>query len=390
MNALAAQIAERIHREGPVPFDAFVAAALYGDGGFFRAGRGAGRAGRDFVTSPEVGGLFGALVARAADGWWRAQGEPDPFLLVDAGAGRGRLAADLLAADPDCARALRLVLVERSETLREEQRALLAIEPAEDALGPSVHAVEDDDVVARPVGGMGPIVTALAGLPAVAVDGAVVVNELLDNLPFRVVELAADGWLEVRIGVGEDDAAGSFVEVLVPAAVDLASEASVVAGTTVVPVGVRLPVPTGVREWLHECAGALAHGVLAVVDYAASADELVDRGVDGWLRTFRGHERGMSPLTAVGDQDITIDLPLEYVVHAAAQAGFHHDRTLTQAEWLRELGVDELLDEARRAWDARAHVGDLEALRHRSRVSEASALLDPAGLGAHQVLLFSK
>jgi SAM-dependent MidA family methyltransferase len=387
MNALAAQIAERIHREGPVPFDAFVAAALYGDGGFFSAGRGAGRAGRDFLTSPEVGGLFGALVARAADGWWRDQGEPDPFLLVDAGAGRGRLAADLLAAAPECASALRLVLVERSEALREEQRSLLAVEPAEDALGPSVHAVEDDDVVAHPVAGMGPIVTALAGLPAVAVEGAIVANELLDNLPFRVVELAADGWLEVRVGVGEDD---EFVEVLVPAAVDLASEASVVAGTTAVPVGVRLPVPTGVREWLHDCAGALAHGVLAVVDYAASADELVDRGVDGWLRTYREHERGVSPLASAGDQDITIDLPLEYVVHAAAQAGFRHDRTLTQAEWLRGLGVDELVDDARRAWDARAHVGDLEALRHRSRVSEASALLDPAGLGAHQVLLFSK
>jgi SAM-dependent MidA family methyltransferase len=50
---LAERIAERIRREGPIPFDRFVEAALYDeDGGFYARGGGAGRAGRDFVTSP--------------------------------------------------------------------------------------------------------------------------------------------------------------------------------------------------------------------------------------------------------------------------------------------------------------------------------------------------
>ena len=40
------------------------------------------------------------------------------------------------------------------------------------------------------------------------------------------------------------------------------------------------------------------------------------------------------------------------------------------------------------AWDARAHIGDLEAVRHRSRITEAAALTDPVGLGAHRVLVF--
>jgi hypothetical protein len=56
---------------------------------------------------------------------------------------------------------------------------------------------------------------------------------------------------------------------------------------------------------------------------------------------------------------------------------------------LRSLGLDQLVADARDAWDARAHIGDLEALRHRSRVSEGSALADPAGLGAHRVLDFT-
>ena len=136
---LKRRLVERIHRQGPLPFDAYVEAALYDPtDGFFTRGRGAGRAGRDFVTSPEIGPLFGALVARAHDRWWERLGRPDPFLVVDAGAGSGRLAADIVRAAPACAPALRLVLVERSAALREEQRRRLELEPVEDALGPAV------------------------------------------------------------------------------------------------------------------------------------------------------------------------------------------------------------------------------------------------------------
>jgi NADH dehydrogenase [ubiquinone] 1 alpha subcomplex assembly factor 7 len=384
VNALEELLAERIHREGPIPFDAFVDLALYADEGFFGRGRGAGRAGRDFVTSPEVGQLYGALVARAVDGWWRDLGEPDPFLLVDAGAGRGRLAADVLAAAPACAPALRLVLVERSPALREAQHNLIDLEPFEDALGPATRAYDDDDdLVHTPVAGMGPIATSLAEFPAVRTTGVVFANELLDNLPFRVVERAADGWIEVRVGHDGD----AFVEVLIPAAPELSAEAELVA-CGAAPVGARLPVPSSAREWFHACSEALGHGVLAVVDYAATAEELVTRGEHGWLRTYREHERGTSPLVAPGEQDITIDLPVEYVVHAATRAGFTLVHDTTQAEWLRSLGIDELVDDARVAWQARAHIGDLEALRHRSRVSEADALLDPGGLGAHRVLVY--
>src|SRR6188508_690824 len=105
------RIVERIRREGPIPYDGFVEVALYGDDGFFTRARGAGRAGRDFVTSPEVGPLFGTLVARALDRWWAELDHPDPFVVVEAGAGRGVLARDVLAAGPECAPALRYVLV---------------------------------------------------------------------------------------------------------------------------------------------------------------------------------------------------------------------------------------------------------------------------------------
>jgi SAM-dependent MidA family methyltransferase len=380
MGALADRLGEEIHRAGPIPFDVFVEAALYGEGGFFDRARGAGRAGRDFVTSPEVGQLFGVLVARALDGWWAELDRPDPFLVVDAGAGRGRMAADVLAAQPDCASALRYVLVERSAALRAAQGELVALEPFEDALGPMVRTDADAPV---PVTGMGPIVTALAELPTVRAPGVIVANELLDNLPFRVVERTGSGWNELRVAVD----AGRFHEVSVPATDELMAEADLVAEGTV-PDGVRLPVPTGIPVWLRRCAGMLPHGLLVLIDYVATAPELISRGEAGWLRTYRDHGRGGSPLEAPGEQDITVDVPREYLVHAARRCGFRLVRELPQADWLEGLGIAELVTEARAGWDARAHIGDLEAVRHRSRVSEAAALTDSAGLGAHQVLVF--
>ncbi|MDQ3353756.1 MAG: SAM-dependent methyltransferase, partial [Actinomycetota bacterium] len=109
-----------MQRLGGLRFDRFVDAALYGPGGFFVAGgRGAGRR-ADFVTSVEVGPLFGAVVANALDTEWERLGRPDSFVVVEAGAGRGALARDVLGTGPACAVALRYVCVERSARLRAE------------------------------------------------------------------------------------------------------------------------------------------------------------------------------------------------------------------------------------------------------------------------------
>ena len=60
----------------------------------------AGRRG-DFLTSPEVGPLFGAVIARATSTRvWDRLDRPDPFTVVDAGAGPGTLARAVLAAAP--------------------------------------------------------------------------------------------------------------------------------------------------------------------------------------------------------------------------------------------------------------------------------------------------
>ena len=300
------------------------------------------------------------------------------------GAGRGRLAADVLASWPRCSPALRYVLVERSDARRAEQRDLLALEPVEDALGPLVH--DDADTGAVVAGGLGPIATSLAELPAIPVTGVVLANELLDNLPFRMVERTADGWSEVRVG-GHGDA---FEEDLVRAAPTTSRSRPIMSRRRAVPVGTRLPVPTGIREWLQSCAFVLRRGASSSSTTPPTRRSSSSGASTVGSARFVSHERGVSPLVAPGEQDITADVPLDYLIHAAGRAGLALQRDCSQAEWLRDLGIDDLVTAARVEWDERAHIGDLEALRHRSRVTEAAALVDPAGLGGHRVLLFKR
>ena len=380
----AADLRAEIHRSGPITFAAFQGAAL---DAYFAAGGGAGRAGRDFITSPEVGTLFGALVARAVDAAWAALGSPDPFLLVDAGGGRGRLLADVLRAAPACAPALRAVLVERSPRLRADAQTLLRLETPADALGPFTRQHQDEP--AEPVPSTGPVATTLDELPAVALPGVIVANELLDNLPVRLVERAADGWREVLVGVEGP----RFVEVLVDAPASLATAADEVADGAATRPGDRLPVPLEAAAWLERAAVTLPRGQVWVLDYADETAGLLARGPTtprGWLRTYRGHQAGGEALDDPGAQDITCDVPLAWLRRAATHAGFRVASETTQAAWLADLGVDALADDGRRTWQAGASRGDLAALAGRSMAVEAAALTDPAGLGAHRVVLLDR
>jgi len=382
---LEARLRERIHREGPISFSDFQEAALYdAEEGFFTRGGGAGRAGRDFVTSPEVGSLFGMVIARALDDAWHRLGEPDPFVVVEAGAGRGRLGADVVRAQPDCLGALRYVMVERSAQLRDEQRERLAVEPPDEALGPFLVVEEGESP--EPQLGQGPIVTALDELPAVRVTGVVLANELLDNLPVHVVERAEDGWLEVRVDTDDE----RFVEVLVPAAPPRAAEADVVAEGAVVPVGSRLPVPVAARTWLEEVGALLRRGEVVLFDYVDTASSLAARGQGSWMRTYRAHQRGVVPLDHPGEQDITCDVPLEYLRRITERVGLPIAEYVPQREWMGRHGIVDLVAEGDRLWQEGAARGDLVALAGRSRGVEAAALTDPGGLGAHRVLVLRR
>lgn len=363
-------LADRIHREGPLRFDRFMEAALYGDGGFFSGGAGAGRR-ADFLTSVEVGPLFGAVVAAALDEEWARLGRPDPFVVLEGGAGRGALAAAVLASAPACGPALRYVCVERSAALRDAATAALPVEPPANIFGAVVPGDDGDDVVREG----GPVVAVLDDLPLVPVTGVVLANELLDNLPFRLLERRERGWAEVFVA----DAGDAFVELLVDAPSDAVSDADRLVPDAA--PGVRIPLQHAAAEWVRRAGTTLQRGRVIVVDYADRTPSLAARPWGEWLRTYRGHQRGTGPLDDPGNQDVTCEVAVDQLARWRSP-----DADRSQADWLRIHGIDALADAARATWTERAHLGDLEAMKARSRVNEAAALTDPAGLGAFRVL----
>jgi SAM-dependent MidA family methyltransferase len=367
-------LVERIRRFGPVRFDEFVDTALYGEDGFFATGRGAGRR-ADFLTSPELGPLFGAVLARAIDAEWERLGRPDPFVVVEGGAGRGALARSVLDAGPSCLSALRYVCVERSPALRDRAAERLPVEPPANVFGPAGGG--DPDAGSPFVPGEGPVVTVLSDLPALTVTGVVVANELLDNLPFRLFHRRTDNWAEVLVGVGGD---GQLVEVLASAPPDAEAEARRLAPGA--PAGARIPLQASATAWLRRAMALLERGRVVVVDFASTTPAMAARPWREWVRTYRLHGPGGSPLDDPGTQDVTCEVAVDQL---AARLG-PPASDQAQADWLRRHGVEQLVDAARAGWRERAHVGDLAALAARSRVGEGEALCDPTGLGAFRVL----
>ena len=367
-----ARVVERIHRFGPISFAEYMDLALYGEGGFYATGARPGRTGH-FLTSPEVGPLFAEVVARALDSWWERLGSPDPFVVVEAGAGTGTLAAGVRAARPSCSPALRYVLVERSPALRAGQEQRLPLEPPSAVLGAA--GGPDDEEDAGPTGGTGPVFTSLAELPGASFVGVVLANELLDNLPVLLLERQEGPWAEVRVG----EEGGRLVEVLVPAADDLAREADRLAPGA--RPGGRIPLQRAARSWLGAALRVVGEGAVVVLDYAGTTPSMAERPWNEWLRTYSGHGRGRHPLDDPGAQDVTCEVAADQL---AAVRRSTPDRS--QVEFLEAHGLGELAEGARATWRERAHLGDLQAVRARSRLAEAAALTDAAGLGAFRAI----
>ena len=369
---LQAELAARVARRGPLPFEEVVELALYQpEHGFYDGGGGAaGRAG-DFLTSPEVGPLFGVVVGRALDAWWDELGRPDPFTVVEAGAGPGTLAVAVRAARPACAPALTWVLVDRSAAQRARQAERLPLVEPWLALPPG----PDEDGRPGPEAGTGPRFTALAELPSQRVRGVVLANELLDNLPFGLLERTGDGWAEVRVTLDGDAPVEHLVPAL-PADADLAGRLASAATA-----GARIPVQHRAARWVGDALAVLEAGRLVVLDYGRPTAELAARPWHEWVRTYRGHDRGVHPLDALGAQDVTCEVAVDQLARTRAP-----DVVERQADLLRRHGIEDLVEEGRRAWEERAHVGDLAAVAARSRIREADALLDEDGLGAFLAL----
>jgi SAM-dependent MidA family methyltransferase len=323
---------------GAISFEQYMDLALYGESGFYQDGGKAGRRG-DFITSPEVGPLFAAVIARYLDDCWNELGCPSTFDVVEVGAGPGTLARGIFDAQPKCISALKYVAVE--------------ISAAQRALHPD-------------------FVESIADIPDREINGVVLANELLDNLPFKL--FVYDGtWKEAFVALGNN---GKFVEVL--RQVDEVPE--VLPKTA--PLGSRAPIQTAASKWMLIASQKLSRGRVLVFDYCSeSTSEIAVTPWREWLRTYKEHERGVHYLLEPGSQDITTQVMIDQLMLAVPYLS-----VTQQSEWLLTWGIDELVVEGNKYWQQHKSAPDIAAMKMHSRANEAQALTDRDGLGVFSVL----
>lgn len=350
---LADRLRARIEAEGPITFAAFMEAALYDprDGFYSRPPAGGGE---HFTTSPRTSPAFAMLLAPRLEAVWERLGRPEPFWVLEAGAGDGTLAAQLLELLPAPVRQrTRYVAIERSPAGREAMASLDA----------TVVASVDE----APTG----------------VDGVVLANELLDNVPFHRVRRTEAGLAELYVGVQGDRFA------LVPGP---PSSAEVAGSSPDLRIGQEAVVQPGAAALFERLLGSLAHGHLWLADYGFTS--VGDVGTAPLARRasavphgYRRHHQEADVLADPGSRDITAGVDFDALADRARRLGHRVRGPITQREALFDLGFGEM-DRAARDRQVRAasEGRGLEAARIHGARSRARLLVDPSGLGGFLVL----
>ncbi len=319
---LTAAIRAEIDRAGGwTPFSRFMELALYAPGlGYYSAGAAKiGRhpdSGSDFVTAPEMTPLFARALARPVAEVLAEGGTS----ILELGGGSGRLAADLLL-ELEALGQLpeRYRLLEVSADFRQRQAATLQ------RLAP--HLADRVEWV--------------DALPD-RLDGVVLGNEVLDALPAELVVREAGGW-STR-GVESFDGRFRFAD---------RPSSEEITGLADATIPEAASLPTGYLTELHPAMRGLvrtiverlsAASVMFLIDYGFPASEYYHRQrAGGTLMAHRRHRASLDILANPGLQDLTTHVDFSAVAAAARDAGGTTIGYTSQASFLIDCGIADLL-----------------------------------------------
>lgn len=310
----------------------------------------------DFYTSTDVSPLFGAAIGRQLYEMWCLLGHPDPFSVLEYGAGKGLLAADVLgwtgAAHPDMFRSISYLIVEISSSLRRRQ--------AERLIGLPVSWMPQDAIEPG------------------SLTGCVLSNEVADALPFHRVQQLDGELRELWVVEGHKSLREEPQELSTPALREYLSRHGVQLRD-----GQKAEVRLAAAPWARAQVAALNRGFVLTIDYGDLSDRLytADR-FEGSLRCYYRHTSNQEPFVRIGEQDITAHVNFSDLVNAYRTAGAEITGFTTQAFFLASLGLGEALAGAQE----RALTRD-EWERDRNAVQQ---LILPDGLGSFKVLLTHK
>jgi SAM-dependent MidA family methyltransferase len=309
---MAAHLQQRIAASGGwLPFDAFMAEALYAPRlGYYASGRttfGHGPAsGSDFVTAPELSPLFGRALARQVAEALNVTGVAEVW---EFGGGSGALAETLLDALTD-APPERYVIVELSATLRERQQERLR------RFGDRVQWVN--------------------ALPD-TLRAVLVGNEVLDAMPVKLLRFDGAQWVERGVRVeGQGFMWQDRPTTLRPPY----DHGQWVAGTVT-------EIHPHAKAWLRTIAAKLQAGAMFLIDYGFGDTEYYHpQRIGGTLMCHHLHRSDPDPLVLVGEKDITAHVNFTTVAMTGQDAGMAVLGYTTQAHFLFNCGITDLLEKA--------------------------------------------
>jgi SAM-dependent MidA family methyltransferase len=144
-----------------------------------------------------------------------------------------------------------------------------------------------------------------------------------------------------------------------------------------------VPIQDAACAWVSNALSLIERGSLLLFDYCTDTTAAVAAMPwRKWLRTYEDHERGGHYLLAPGSQDITAQVVLDQL-----PGGFN---AMTQAQFLQQLGIDELVLEGKAYWEQLSGAPDVAAMKMRSRAIEHDALTDMNSLGSTRVLIWQR
>lgn len=305
---LRERILAAIAGRGGIPFPDYLRIALYDPelGYYARAGTQVGRRG-DFYTSVSVGPLFGRLLARRFLGWWEENGKPAEWRLLEIGAHDGTLAEDILSEirilSPEAWQGLEYAIPEPLPRLRDLQNSRLESHASRLFIAGGFKSI-----AAHP-------------LPGVAFG-----NEILDALPFHLIERSGASWKELHVIAGAN---GTLALEPRETSIDLGGA---------FPDGYRTEIRTNFRDFLGEISSCLTDGLLLFADYGFAAPEYYDVSrSSGTLRTFSSHRAGEDPFSAPGETDITAHVDFTDLAKAAIAVGYFPTTFASQGSHLTNL-----------------------------------------------------
>lgn len=338
---LVRRIVQCIEAEGGwISFDRYMELVLYEPGlGYYGGGAQKFGAAGDFVTAPEISPLFGRTLARQiAQILAATRGN-----VLELGPGSGRLAVDLLL-ELEAQGSLpgRYFMLEVSGELRARQRTLVAEE--------APHLLDR--------------VEWLDALPE-GIEGVVLANEVLDALPVHIAVWREEGLFERGV-VAIDSGFAWADRPLQPGALADAARALPVEPPFVTEIGLRAQGLTA------SLATRLGTGVMLFIDYGfGSAEFHHPQRSAGTLMCHYRHRAHDDPFFLPGLQDVTAHVDFTAVAEAAVEAGLEVLGYTTQARFLVNCGITDLL-----AAEDAGQPG-----RYLPIASQAHRLMSPAELG---------